>query len=186
MRLMTRVCAGFKRLPLVVQIPLIVFGVLLAVGAVGAAANDQPADGPVVTEPETSGVRPSTAVLNTTSTAPVTTSTSTTSTSTTSTTSVAVTTVAPVSRSALSQPGTAPLTTSPPEPASTVPATTEAPTGRCHPSYIDACVPVGVSDVDCGGGGGNGPAYVYEKNFHVVGPDVYGLDRDGDGIACES
>jgi hypothetical protein len=28
--------------------------------------------------------------------------------------------------------------------------------------------------------------YVQEKNFRVVGPDVYKLDADGDGIACES
>lgn len=41
------------------------------------------------------------------------------------------------------------------------------------------------TDVDCAGGGGNGPVYVYEKGFQVVGPDVYELDRDGDGIACE-
>ncbi len=42
------------------------------------------------------------------------------------------------------------------------------------------------SDVDCGGGSGNGPAYVYENDFEVVGPDVYGLDGNNDGIACES
>ena len=42
-----------------------------------------------------------------------------------------------------------------------------------------------VSDVDCAGGSGNGPAYV-QGPVEVVGPDVYGLDRDGDGIACEN
>ncbi|MDQ4097281.1 MAG: hypothetical protein M3144_05360 [Actinomycetota bacterium] len=42
------------------------------------------------------------------------------------------------------------------------------------------------SDVDCGGGSGNGPEYVYDKNFRVVGPDVYDLDRNNDGIACET
>jgi hypothetical protein len=41
-----------------------------------------------------------------------------------------------------------------------------------------------VSDVDCRGGGGNGPYYV--GRVRVVGPDVFGLDRDGDGIGCES
>jgi resuscitation-promoting factor RpfB len=54
----------------------------------------------------------------------------------------------------------------------------------CHPSYSGVCVPTGVSDVDCGGGSGNGPAYVYGP-VYVDGPDVYDLDRDGDGVACE-
>ena len=39
-------------------------------------------------------------------------------------------------------------------------------------------------DVDCAGGGGNGPAYV-SGPVRVVGPDVYGLDRDKDGVGCE-
>ena len=53
----------------------------------------------------------------------------------------------------------------------------------CHPSYAGACVPI-ASDVDCAGGSGNGPEYVAGP-ITVVGPDVYGLDRDGDGVACE-
>ncbi|WP_366863805.1 excalibur calcium-binding domain-containing protein [uncultured Roseibium sp.] len=52
----------------------------------------------------------------------------------------------------------------------------------CHPSY-DPCVPI-ASDVDCAGGRGNGPVYV-RGPIRVIGPDVYGLDRDGDGVACE-
>lgn len=55
--------------------------------------------------------------------------------------------------------------------------------GNCHPSYRGECVPDGVSDVDCEGGSGNGPYYVGE--VEVVGPDLYDLDRDGDGIACD-
>ena len=51
----------------------------------------------------------------------------------------------------------------------------------CHPSY-SGCLPIGV-DVDCAGGGGNGPAFT--GRVAVIGPDVYGLDRDGDGIGCE-
>ena len=47
-------------------------------------------------------------------------------------------------------------------------------TGR-HPSYAGVCVPI-ASDVDCGGGRGNGPAYVYETDILVIGDDVYGLD----------
>jgi hypothetical protein len=54
----------------------------------------------------------------------------------------------------------------------------------CHPSYERVCVPV-ASDVDCAGGSGNGPEYV-QGPVEVVGPDVYGLDRDGDGVACEN
>jgi micrococcal nuclease len=54
---------------------------------------------------------------------------------------------------------------------------------QCHPSYQGACVPVGVSDVDCAGGSGNGPYYV--GRVTVVGHDEYGLDGDGDGVGCE-
>ncbi|WP_459545625.1 hypothetical protein [Nocardia sp. X0981] len=52
----------------------------------------------------------------------------------------------------------------------------------CHASY-DPCVPV-TSDVDCAGGSGNGPEYT--GRVRVIGPDEYGLDRDGNGIGCES
>lgn len=53
----------------------------------------------------------------------------------------------------------------------------------CDPNYADACVPV-ASDVDCAGGSGNGPAYV-QGPVRIVGTDIYDLDRDGDGIACD-
>lgn len=39
-------------------------------------------------------------------------------------------------------------------------------------------------DVDCEGGSGDGPRYVGKVT--VTGADPYGLDRDGDGIGCES
>jgi len=61
----------------------------------------------------------------------------------------------------------------------------EAGAGACHPSYQGACLPVHAVDVDCAGGSGNGPVYTSVKSFRVVGPDVYGLDVDGDGFACE-
>lgn len=66
------------------------------------------------------------------------------------------------------------------------PPVEEAPSSSdgCHPSYADACVPID-SDVDCAGGKGNGPSY-FSGVARVVGPDVYDLDRDGDGWACES
>lgn len=57
------------------------------------------------------------------------------------------------------------------------------PAGDCHGSYAGVCVPI-ASDVDCAGGSGDGPAYV-RGPLQVVGDDVYDLDRDGDGIACD-
>jgi len=53
---------------------------------------------------------------------------------------------------------------------------------KCDPNY-DPCVAID-SDVDCAGGRGNGPSYV-QGPVHVIGRDVYGLDRDGDGIGCD-
>lgn len=55
--------------------------------------------------------------------------------------------------------------------------------GECDPNYSSPCVPI-ASDVDCAGGSGNGPAYVAGP-VYVVGTDIYDLDRDGDGIACD-
>ena len=53
----------------------------------------------------------------------------------------------------------------------------------CDPNYSGACVPI-ASDVDCEGGSGNGPAYV-DGPVTIVGNDIYRLDRDGDGTACD-
>lgn len=53
----------------------------------------------------------------------------------------------------------------------------------CDANYGGVCVPI-ASDVDCAGGSGNGPAYVVGP-VYIVGSDIYGLDRDGDGVACE-
>ncbi|MFK0009248.1 hypothetical protein ACIQTZ_19590 [Paenarthrobacter sp. NPDC090520] len=53
---------------------------------------------------------------------------------------------------------------------------------NCDPNY-SGCVPI-ASDVDCAGGKGNGPAYV-RGPVTVIGTDIYDLDSDGDGIACE-
>ena len=47
-----------------------------------------------------------------------------------------------------------------------------------------ACVPI-ASDVDCGGGSGDCPEYV-DSPVRVVGDDLYELDRDGDGVACDT
>lgn len=56
------------------------------------------------------------------------------------------------------------------------------PEPQCDPNY-SGCVPV-ASDVDCAGGSGNGPAYV-KGPIRVIGTDIYGLDRNNDGVACE-
>jgi hypothetical protein len=56
------------------------------------------------------------------------------------------------------------------------------PASNCDSNY-SGCVPI-ASDVDCAGGSGNGPAYV-RGPVNVIGYDIYGLDRDGDGIGCE-
>lgn len=53
---------------------------------------------------------------------------------------------------------------------------------QCDPNY-SGCVPI-ASDVDCAGGRGNGPAYV-DGPVSVIGNDIYGLDRDRDGVGCE-
>ncbi|MBQ0991797.1 G5 domain-containing protein [Micromonospora sp. H61] len=53
---------------------------------------------------------------------------------------------------------------------------------KCDPNY-SGCVPI-ASDVDCAGGSGNGPAYV-SGPIRVIGNDIYDLDRDGDGTACD-
>jgi hypothetical protein len=67
-----------------------------------------------------------------------------------------------------------------PEPASV--AEPEPESSGCDPNY-SGCVPI-ASDVDCDGGSGNGPAYV-SGPVRVTGTDIYGLDRDKNGIGCE-
>lgn len=51
----------------------------------------------------------------------------------------------------------------------------------CTEGY-EPCLPPAY-DYDCSGGSGNGPAYT--GTVRVFGWDLYGLDRDGDGIGCE-
>ena len=65
----------------------------------------------------------------------------------------------------------------------TAPQPPKPKTSNCDANYSGACVPI-ASDVDCAGGSGNGPAYV-RGPVYIVGYDKYGLDRDGDGVACE-
>ena len=61
---------------------------------------------------------------------------------------------------------------------------TQPPAEQCHASYAGVCLLPSASDYDCAGGSGDGPYYVTGP-FNVVGPDVYALDSDGDGIGCE-
>jgi hypothetical protein len=73
------------------------------------------------------------------------------------------------------EPEPAPLEEAPPPAEST-----------CHPSYEGECLPIDASDVDCVDGDGNGPVYAYTHNIRVVGPDVFDLDADDDGLGCDS
>ncbi len=68
---------------------------------------------------------------------------------------------------------------------STGPTPTQPPPQpTCDPNYSGACLDPNSPDYDCEGGTGNGPDYTGPVT--VVGTDHFGLDRDGDGQACES
>jgi len=131
-------------------------------GDVRASAGDAGSSVTALTEPSTTTPLPAPTTTATTQAPPTTTPPPTTP---------------PTVRRATSS-TTAPRTAAAPTPAA-------APASKCHPSYEGTCIPPDVSDADCAGGGGNGPWYVKEKNIRVVGPDVFDLDRDGDGIGCD-
>ena len=119
---------------------------------------------------------PITAAAAPTTVAPTTAAPTTAAPTTAAPTTAAPTTAAPTTAA----PTTAAPTTAAP---TTAAPTTAAPSGpKCDPNY-SGCVPI-ASDVDCAGGSGDGPAYV-EGPINVIGTDIYGLDRDKDGIACE-
>jgi endonuclease YncB( thermonuclease family) len=69
----------------------------------------------------------------------------------------------------------------PPDPPSQPPSRPRPP-ANCQ--GYDPCLTPG-PDVDCAGGSGDGPRYV-NGPVYVNGDDPYDLDRDGDGVACES
>ena len=54
---------------------------------------------------------------------------------------------------------------------------------ECNPNYAGSCVPTTTVDVDCVGSNENGPSFV--GPVRVVGRDIFKLDADGDGVACE-
>lgn len=74
------------------------------------------------------------------------------------------------------------LTSTPKPPTLKIPTPSVESKSKCDPNY-SGCVPI-ASDVDCAGGKGNGPAYV-RGPVSVIGTDIYDLDRDGDGTACD-
>ena len=49
---------------------------------------------------------------------------------------------------------------------------------ECDSSYPDTCIPSPPPDLNCGD--------ISDKRFKVLPPDPHGLDRDGDGVGCES
>jgi len=57
----------------------------------------------------------------------------------------------------------------------------QQPSGDCQ--GYSPCIPPG-PDVDCLGGGGDGPRFV-SGPVRVTGSDPYGLDGDGNGVGCE-
>ncbi|WP_193611818.1 PASTA domain-containing protein [Nocardioides lijunqiniae] len=57
------------------------------------------------------------------------------------------------------------------------------PPSNCTSGYRPCLTPS--SDYDCAGGSGDGPEYAYGP-IYIDGSDPYDLDRDGDGVACES
>jgi hypothetical protein len=70
-----------------------------------------------------------------------------------------------------------------PQPTTHAPSPASPPASACDPNYEGACLDPSASDYDCEGGSGDGPEYT--GTVTVVGDDPFGLDRDGDGIACE-
>jgi hypothetical protein len=50
--------------------------------------------------------------------------------------------------------------------------------GECDSSYPDTCIPSPPPNLNCGD--------ISDKRFEVLSPDPHVLDRDGDGIGCES
>jgi hypothetical protein len=100
----------------------------------------------------------------------------------------------PTSTTTTSLPPPPPTTTVQPPPPQPQPTTEQqaappppvaepAPQEECDPNYT-GCVPISSDDVDCAGGSGNGPEYA-DGPVDVIGSDIYDLDHDKDGVACE-
>lgn len=148
-----------------------VLAFFFGIGIIGAIVNG-PAD-----VNKAAGLSTTSAPVTTTTTAPTSTTTSTTTTTTTSTTTTTTTTTPPAAPQPKPQPQPQPKPNPQPQP-----QPQPAPKPACDPNY-GGCVPI-ATDVDCAGGKGNGPAYVAGP-IPVIGNDIYGLDNDNDGTACE-
>jgi hypothetical protein len=143
-------------------------------------SDTTPTTSPSAVALTTSPTAPPTQVATTTETTTTTTSPTTTVLAPTTTTPV---TAAPLAVRSTTVPKTSPPTTQAPQAPIPFAGTPGAGTpGGCSPHY-SPCVPID-SDVDCAGGSGNGPSYV-QGPVTVIGSDVYGLDRDGNGIGCD-
>ncbi len=90
------------------------------------------------------------------------------------------TAVAPAPRSVTAPtPAVAPPPAPAPAPAPAVPAPAPAPEPKphgCDPNY-SPCIPPGPPDLDCAD---------IDGPVQVIGSDPHRLDRDGDGVGCES
>jgi hypothetical protein len=64
------------------------------------------------------------------------------------------------------------------------PSTDPGDSSDCDPNYEGACLDPNAYDYDCEGGSGDGPEYT--GPVEVVGDDPYDLDRDGDGVGCDT
>ena len=66
-----------------------------------------------------------------------------------------------------------------PEPPTVEPAPEPTPPqSNCSPAYPTVCIPPAPPDLDCG--------EIPFRRFTVLSPDPHGLDRDRDGVGCES
>jgi hypothetical protein len=149
----------FTRHPKAWGIGAVVFAILVFAGIAGGGDKQQSAS-PTAADATTTVELPTTTVVSPTST-------------TTTTTTTTTPPPPPPTTTTQAAPPPAPVTEQPaPPPAQP----------QCDPNY-SGCVPI-ASDVDCAGGSGNGPAYA-EGPVRVIGSDIYDLDKDHDGTACE-
>jgi hypothetical protein len=137
----------------------VVFVLILFAGIIGGGDEDDPSTTPLADQPTTTTTVEPPPTTTTTTTPPPTTTTTTT----------------------VPAPPPEPVEVAPPPPPPQTQEPEPEPAG-CDPNY-SGCVPI-ASDVDCAGGSGNGPAYATGP-VDVIGSDIYDLDRDSDGVACE-
>lgn len=177
-----RAWAAYRGRSLRSQAVLAAVAVFLLLGLLGSLveppAEEVAGDAAVATSTTTTAPETTTTTERaTTSTTAAPTTTTTTAPPTTTTTAPPTTTTAPP------PPPTTTTTAPPPPPPPPTTTTTAAPAPACHPSY-SGCLPIG-TDVDCAGGEGDGPVFV-EGPVYVTGYDEYDLDRDGNGVGCQS